>query len=344
MNTYEQPENKLTYNFLWLVQYLNNTAFLEFLSGTNNISESDPIINIETVYGGGESNPDGSIKILLNNGEVFTLFIESKTFRRGLDLDQINRHIKNYITNNDILLVITPRESDKKEINNLNEKSIILLTWQNISNFIIEKFCDDTIVNEFVEYGNLKGEFTIMKDISSSDINIISDFYKNNMSARLWNVFESLSEDIKDIFNKYNIKVDSTKVKDHWGRLGIEIYFKKPKLDIWAFFGLYYHKDDHNIEFKIEEIPDISFFIDLNENEKKIDNNKDIIKDFKLLEKYGFRCNDNGRLTSNRWRLIAYQKSIIDFESLSIDLLKKELNDILSKFKKSKYFINFLIK
>ena len=344
MNTYEQPENKLTYNFLWLVQYLNNTDFLKFLSGRQDISAIEPIKSIETVFGGGESNPDGAITIELNNADTVTMFIESKTVRLGLGIDQLNRHIKGYLKNNDLLLVITPRESDRNIINEMNNKSIIFFSWQDISKYINEKYGEDIIVKEFIEYGNLKGEFSIMKDFEKQELSYIINWYKNNIPDRFLHIFDSLSVEITDIFKQYKVSVNSVKTVNHYGRHGLQINFKKPKIGLWAFFGLYYNNYDHGIPFVNKEIPDICLFIDLNptESRSKIDGNKDIIEDFRILEKHGFKCNDNGRLTKNRWRLMSYQKSIKDFNCLSKDVLKYELETALKRlYDNSKCIINY---
>jgi len=345
MNTYEQPENKLTYNFLWLVKYLNNANFINFLSGIKNVSKSEPVENIETVFGGGEGNPDGAIIVKLDNGDIITIYIESKTYRREVDINQLHRHIKSYLKNNDLLLVITPREKDRNIVKNVNNKSIIFCTWQDIVKYIEENYIDDIIINEFIEYGNITGEFTVMKDIETSDLNIIIDWYKNNINDRLLRIFNSLAENIVEIFNEFNITIHSTKIVDSYGRQGVEISFKKPKIGLWAFFGLYYNESDHKIPFVNKGIPDICLLIDLNpkESRDKIDGNKEIINDFRNLEKYGFKCNDNGKLTRNRWRLISYQKSLRDYNSLSRDILENELKHILKLFKEnSNCIINYM--
>ena len=57
MNSYQQPENKLTYSFLALIEYLNDQEFIEWLVGVK-VSKS-PIIDVSTVFGGGAGNPDG---------------------------------------------------------------------------------------------------------------------------------------------------------------------------------------------------------------------------------------------------------------------------------------------
>jgi hypothetical protein len=239
--------------------------------------------------------------------------------------------------------VITPRESDRTIVNEIHNKSIVFITWQDIAGYLEQELPENIIVDEFIEYGNSTGEFTIMKEISESEIEIIANWYKYNIPVRLWYIYNTLSEDIVGLFKEFNINVESVKTADHWGRQGIEIYFLEPKIGIWAFYGLYYQDTDHKIPFVNKGIPDITLFFDLNDEKEKIDGNKDIVLDFKNLEKYGFKCNDNGRLTKNRWRLISYQKSLKDFKGLSREGLKEELRSILRTLtEKSETFVKYL--
>jgi hypothetical protein len=332
MNDFKQPENILTYNFLWIVQYINDVKFLKFISGGLSISCDEPIVNIETVFGGGESNPDGAITVKLINNEFITIYIESKTYRRGIDIDQLNRHIINHLNENDLLLVITPREIDKDIIKNIKSNVLVFHTWQEIAQYLEENHSDDPIVNEFIEYGNIRGEFKIMKDLVNNDVETIVRWYKNDINDRLNHIYQKLSEEIPTLFQKYNINVDDVKIGDHWGRRGIEIYFKKSKYGIWAFFGIYYNEYDHKIPLENNN-PSLAFFIDGNPGDIKsnIDKNSDLLTEFKYLEKVGFKCNNSGRLTPNRWRLVAFLKSLENINSFSADYLHNELENIIKK-------------
>ena len=61
-NSYEQPENKLTYNFLCLLEHMpQRNQFCEFLTDRRMKLTSDPLKNVETVFSGGASNPDGAV-------------------------------------------------------------------------------------------------------------------------------------------------------------------------------------------------------------------------------------------------------------------------------------------
>jgi len=346
MNSYSQPENRLTFNFLWLVQYLNDAKFIKFLSKIDNISNLEPINNIKTVFGGGESNPDGALTIRLDNGDLFTIYIESKTYRREIDINQLKRHLRCHVKSNDVLLVITPRDSDREIIKNMNKSSIVFITWQDISSYLEENNNDDILVENFIEFGNITGEFTVMNDVETKDLDLLINWYKSKIYNRFETIFNSLALDIHDIFNGYNIKDETITVVNHYGRQGVEFHFKDSEYNLWFFFGLYYNEYDHLISFVNKDIPDIAFFIDLThkgKNKDKIDNDNEIIKDFRNLEKFGFRCNDNGNLTKNRWRLVSYQKSLKDFNVISKDILKSELENILKIFtENSVCLINYM--
>ena len=83
-NSYEQPENKLTYNFLCLIEHMENQkAFCEFLIDNKfKLSESaDVEIELQPYKAG--SIPDG--KISFDNGK-YLLFFENKTHRIKLDI------------------------------------------------------------------------------------------------------------------------------------------------------------------------------------------------------------------------------------------------------------------
>jgi hypothetical protein len=53
LNSYKQPENKLTYNFLCLVEHMpQQRQFCEFLTDGRIKLESNPIEEIQTVFSG----------------------------------------------------------------------------------------------------------------------------------------------------------------------------------------------------------------------------------------------------------------------------------------------------
>ena len=78
MNSYQKQEDKLTYNFLSLLELLNDKKLLEWLTGINLLEK--PIVNIETIYSGGFTNPDGSFKLRKSDGNLTNIYFENKTY------------------------------------------------------------------------------------------------------------------------------------------------------------------------------------------------------------------------------------------------------------------------
>jgi hypothetical protein len=77
LNPYEQPENKLTYCFLSLLEHLEVNISLQIVQHTGagiEVKSADEL-KIKLLYGGGDGNPDGSIAIRCSR----TLLCCSKT-------------------------------------------------------------------------------------------------------------------------------------------------------------------------------------------------------------------------------------------------------------------------
>jgi hypothetical protein len=90
LNSYEQPENKLTYNFLCLLEHMpQRNQFCEFLTGGRMKLTADPIKSVETVFSGGASNPDGAVTFSDVDGKGWKVYLENKTSRRLLDRGRI---------------------------------------------------------------------------------------------------------------------------------------------------------------------------------------------------------------------------------------------------------------
>jgi hypothetical protein len=73
MNAYQQPENKLTYNFLCLLEHLpipRQKAFLEFLLDQRVHLAPDPHFVGSGVLSGQASNPDGRLCVCREDGQT----------------------------------------------------------------------------------------------------------------------------------------------------------------------------------------------------------------------------------------------------------------------------------
>ena len=91
LNAYQNPENKLTYNFLALLEHIQSASAVGLLAQTG-LRRTVPVDELEVslLQGGLKGNPDGRID-LKHDGVAVKVFFENKTWRRQLDLDQIRR-------------------------------------------------------------------------------------------------------------------------------------------------------------------------------------------------------------------------------------------------------------
>ncbi|HZK07549.1 MAG TPA: hypothetical protein VFC92_05065 [Bacteroidales bacterium] len=345
LNSYQQPENKLTYNFFAILEILNSNQFIDYL--TSKQTSEKPIIGIKTVYGGGETNPDGSFDIKLSNAKQITVFYENKTNRRGLDADQLIGHLKQ-CSESDLLLVTSPRKSDIEIVKEIGDPRIVFRTWQEISLYLKKNFQDNPIVQQFVEYGKKSGEFDELGEIYSEEIQIYCEYLKINFDLKISSIFQNFIHDID--FSKFGFNNIKLHYSDAWGRKGAEISLKNTDNSTYEQFGaicLYYDIDDHGIIFK-KNLPELAFFFDIDPEHKnllQIDNEFKEIKNNLVAD--GFESNLENELTANQWRLLAYRQTISDFKILNvqeiISFTEKVLTIILkNNATKHKYFSQFI--
>jgi hypothetical protein len=355
MGNYQQPENKLTYNFLALVSYFNNKGFLEWLTGFQ-LSET-PVSDIDTVLGGESGNPDGRIELITNDKIKVSVYIESKTYRRGIDTDQLIRHLDR-LDKKDKLLVITPRISDKNIVYEMNNEKIIFKTWNEISDKL-SKY-NDMVTEQFVKYGEESGEFEGLGEISNQEI---LDYIKikesyNHLGSILEEASSKFEHKIDLIFNSLlyeddfkeilGLKFINTIYYNAWGRMGIEINYKTPgkKYGQWWAISYYYDTDDHEIEFK-NALPEIAFFFDINpEHLNKLQKDKEFREILRKLCLQGFESNIDGQLSSNKWRLLVFRKPISEFSYINISEIKSFIKSVIEILNASnafehKYFNEF---
>lgn len=343
LNPYQQPENKLTYNFLSLVNLLNEREFLEWL--TDELLDNDPLENIETVFGGRKSNPDGCITLRNRGKNIIKIYIESKTNRRGISKEQLVLHLE-WLNAGDKLLVITPRLSDKNIIREIKNNDIIFKTWSEISEYLKSKI-NNVIVEQFIEYGKLSGEFDEFGEITSNEIKIFTENLKLNFDKKITSIFYNFSFE-------YDFKSNGlTKIKpvysDNQGRRWVELNFKNKITSYgqWWAISYYYNTNDHGIKFK-KDVPEIIFFFDIDPaNISILKSDKIFVDIIKKLENIGFESNLDEHLTDNTWRLLIYRKSIIDFEVININEIIKFTDNVIFLLKNCdafdhKYFNEFM--
>lgn len=328
LNSYQQPENKLTYNFFAILEILNSKILIDFL--TNKQSSENPIKGIKTVYGGGETNPDGSFNIKLLNDKLVTVFYENKTNRRGIDANQLIGHLK-MCGEDDLLLVTSPRKSDIDIIKELSDPRIVFKTWQEISLYLKSNFQENPIILQFVEYGKKSGEFDELGEIYLDDIKIYCEYLKIDFDKKIESIFRNFIHEID--FSKFGFNNVDLHYNDAWGRKGAEITLKNSANTSYGQFGaisLYYDTADHDILFK-NNLPELAFFFDINYDSKKliqIDNEFREITNKLILD--GFESNLDNELSPNLWRLLVYRQTISDFKILNVQEIITFTEKVLS--------------
>lgn len=345
LNSYQQPENKLTYNFFSIIEILNDKDLFDFL--TNIQTAQNPLISLKTVYGGGETNPDGSFEIKLQNNRQVTIYYENKTNRRGLDTNQLLGHLK-LCGENDLLLVTSPRKSDIDIVKQIEDKRIVFKTWQEISLFLKTSYTDNLIIQQFVEYGKKSGEFDELGEIYLDDIKLYCEYLKIDFDKKIESIFRTFSHEID--FAKFGFTNISQYYNNDWGRNGIEFKFKNSENNSYGQFGavsLYYDTDDHGIQF-LKNAPEIVFFFDITPDFKPLLQADNEFRELlKSLEDEGFENNIDNDKSPNEWRLLYFRRPLTEFQILNVQELVTFTENVLTKILKNnatkhKYFSEFL--
>lgn len=151
LNKYKGREDNFTYNFLALVDFLNDRKLCEFLSGTD-LSE-EPLRGLRAQYWGSCSKPDGAISLMTKQKKELSVFIENKLDSSPLYIVQIKKHILTCVREEEWrLLVITPRVEDKSILDEIGDSRILFLTWKAILVYLKDNFSSNRLATQFVEY------------------------------------------------------------------------------------------------------------------------------------------------------------------------------------------------
>ena len=353
MNSYQQPENKLTYNFLCLLEHMDCIKeFGEYLLDNKILLSDSSVEGIETVFSGGTSNPDGKVCFKGQHGQEYNIFIENKTWRYGLSKKQIEGHlIEHCKSENAYLLVITPRNTDKRIMNEIKSDKVFFKTWSNIADKLKEINQSlpnpSFLISQFIEYGELSGEFKDMENITKEEIGFYINTIKFGTENKMNHLFQRITTDF-DI-EKYGFKNIQSTIKKHWGRFGIEFGFdRKTDYGQWFFFGILFHPADHQIKFKKEGTPELVFIFDCKPAQKDILQQngefKNAIENLckETLCKESFEQNLTKKV-ANSWRLLLWRKPLSEIDDFSFNALKNILENILATLCKEKAFIDQML-
>ncbi len=194
LNNYEQPENKLTYNFLCLIEHVRaQKEFLEFLCEERLILDTSPLESLHTLYSGRPSNPDGALTLRTQEGRKCKVFIENKTVRAELSAEQLRAHLREHCNEDGhYLLVITPRPTDAVMARSVNKDKIFFRTWGDIAAKLreLDPADNDFVAAQFLEYGRLSGEFRNML-ISNDEMRTYIAYIKSDPVSKIRHLFET---------------------------------------------------------------------------------------------------------------------------------------------------------
>jgi hypothetical protein len=344
LNPYEQPENRLTYSFLCVVEHLSSRSVTELLE---RIGIAVPFVEshtVELLYGGHEANPDGSVEVNAKQHNRLRIFLENKTWRRALDVEQIKRHMSVHLQNpKDILLVITSNKDDAKTLKALGDNRIRFVTWTEVLNSLetliasgTDSDPDQFLIRQFTEYLEKSEEVWRAKMI---DQKLIATYSKHlnlkNDAEKFVNQGWRLIEGIKDeVHAKFRQSIVSAKMAGHWGRLGAECELTSAPLGQWLFFGIYLDTKDHGIEFKEPFTPEFAVFLDIDpKSRERLATLKGILESATPLERKGFEFNFPLKKGWNPWRLCLRRDPLTEH-------LNAEPSEICRLFQE---WINFLI-
>lgn len=346
LNSYRQPENKLTYNFLCLLEHMPyGKEFCTFLT-KNRISLSDaPVCGIDTVYSGGETNPDGAVELFDVNGQRWKVYIENKTFRRGLDAQQLANHVNVYCGNpHSFLLVITPRPSERYLAESISPK-IIFQSWQEIAAKLdeINRSAEQPhfIVTQFIEYGKQSGEFTTM-EMTKHELDAYVTVVASNPWVKLWNLFE-LGLGSFD-FTQYGLAINQPMMNNRWGRQGGDLVCKHQNECVqWMFFGIYHNTNDHQLPFKHSNTPELAFIINLFPEKRElvkqvVDVNSSLVR----LTAAGFEENLFTKLTPNPWQFLFRRIPLDELDQLTLDTVHNFIKSTVDTLYSEQELFKFL--
>jgi len=331
-NCYEQPENKLTYSFLSLLEHLDINVSVKLLAASGIPEEPYGQLQIELLYGGGEANPDGSI-VLRGSSHSVTIFFENKTHRRRLDRNQIERHISVHLKDSAQchLLVVTTEAGDRRDLDMFQDQRIHFMTWHQIAE-LTERLSqterdskNQFLLSEFQEYLETSGEAWRAKMLDSKLLKAHAQFLsispdEDHFLKECWRLNDALREDTIALFTN---EIESAETANHWGRLGNECSLRNAPLGQWVFFGVYYDPQDHKINFKVPFQAEFAVFFDIvKDNRERLRKAKNISNAISELKAKGFEFNFPDNECRNPWRMCYWREPMSQYERASLDELR----------------------
>jgi hypothetical protein len=334
-NAYQQPENKLTYNFLTLLEHLalDSALGLLALAGLPRSVVADDL-RVSLLYGGFKGNPDGSIALTHGADRIEVLF-ENKTWRRPLDLDQIRRHMRSCMRSEErqYLLVISADKQDRNRLAELEDTRLLFTSWHDILEYVLrrnpESPKDLFLFRQFAEYLEASEEAWRARMLSRELISGHSAYLRCLQQEKLfaqesYRFVDALKE---AILPKFDADIESGETCSHWGRICVETTLKKAPYEQSILFGIYQEPKD-GVKFKHPNEPEFVIFWMVNPaNREGLNAIPQLAKAIEELKQSEFQFNFPRNEIGNAWHVAYWQRSMSEF----VDRELSELHDLFSK-------------
>jgi len=335
LNPYQQPENKLTYSFLALLEHIEKESALELLAHCGVPTTRVDQLEVALLYGGGEGNPDGSVSLLHAHRNT-TVFIESKTWRRHLDTDQIGRILRAHVGRSDYLLILTSERDDSVRIREMRQSNLVGSTWHAVLDFCLTaqltNVKDQFLIRQFADFLEKSDEAWRARMIPADLISDHSHFLKlkdrnEHFRKECWRLMYAIKEEVVADFPD---EISSYDIKDHWGRLGIECTLRRRPFGQWVFFGVYHDPFDHKIDLLKPREPEFAIFWDIDPPKvrPRLQAVAGIDEAVTKLRRKGFEFNFPAN-TGNGWRVCYWRQAMRDLLNkdplVLVQLFKRQL-------------------
>lgn len=350
LGQYQQAENKLSYNFVSLIEHLGKecqVVLFRKLFPNLSVSVENFELECDLVYGGQTSNPDGAFHFRTETSAYCTVYLENKTFRRKLDERQVQDHLANRCQgDNDFLLVITTDPRDRNRLQRMRQVSKLhFYTWSEMTTILkevakgVDSEKDIFLLDEFIEYGYKGEEFMELGVITSEDMANYSEYLKLsdkvNCFFNKWKyILESSRQLLDSIVGEFWDADGSSGFLDHYGRYGYDYWFKHSPFGQWLSIGLYYDTYDHKIPFKREHTPELAIFYDVDPKWREtLRRDSELLESFKFFEDNGFENNLTRPVTANKWRFVFYREPITELgKEITLQVVTDFLTEKLRLF------------
>jgi hypothetical protein len=304
---YQQPENRLTYSFLTVLEHLSPEALARVL---HSLCENVPDFHTHSVsllYGGGLANPDGSLHLKLGPSQETVVYLESKTHRRRLDLGQIRRHVCAHLGDtNNLLLVVTASASDKEQVQNLRDDRLCFTTWHRVVELFeelaehLEPGVEQFLLEQFIEYAETGGEAWRGRIIDPKMIESVAlEGYFREFGVEAWRLMETVKDGVSERAGHH---VAAAGVYHKEGVIAVGCDLQPAPLELWLFYGIYYNTRVRRISFREDSQPEFIIALGVNQESRQDIGEAALFQHTAELESLGFEFNVANR-TGDNWTL-----------------------------------------